>query len=220
MSIFMKMKFNHNLQITKPNRISNIKNLHSDQAPNDVWELFYENSPKSVVISGNNARIMSRENECFLYNCIFIDIKTNYSAIYFDYWNNKFLSSDCSFNNCSSRKFSGSIYFKCESSIIQYRTCGYKSKTNDAWGHHSYIYLAPKSNEKNYLYESSFYECGNLKNSATNYLACGNIEVKTINTSFCKAKEESGISLASPTSLCNVTYSSFCNTTSKYRILE
>ncbi|EAX94201.1 hypothetical protein TVAG_479660 [Trichomonas vaginalis G3] len=54
----------------------------------------------------------------------------------------------------------------------------------------------------------------------TNYLWYGNIEVKSINTSFCEADYDSGIYLGYPTSLSNVTYSSFCNTTSNNLILN
>lgn len=209
------MKFNHDFQITVSKHTSTMNNLHFDQLPNNVWELFYNTQPNSKPIQGTNVQARSTNNECFLYNCIFITITTN-SAIYFNVSNNKFLNSDCSFTNCSS----GSIYFICNSSIVQYRTCGYKSKTNSDWGHHSYAYLDSKSNNKNYLYESSFYECGNLEKSSTNHLYYGNIEVKSINTSFCEASYFSGIYLNIPTSLSNVTYSSFCNTTSTYTILE
>ena len=193
------------------------KNIQTDQAPNDIWELFYETTPKSSPVSGQNVATQVSENECFLYDCIFI-ITTN-SAISFEKSNNKFLNSDCSFNNCSSNTNGGSIYFNCSSSIVQYRSCGYKSKTNDQ-GHHSYVESVYKWNNKNYLYESSFYECGNLEKSFTNYLQYGNIEVKSINTSFCEANFDSGIILYEPTSLSNVTYSSFCNTTSNYLILS
>ncbi|EAX82707.1 hypothetical protein TVAG_033180 [Trichomonas vaginalis G3] len=212
------MKFNHDFQITVSKHTSTMNNLHFDQSPDDVWELFYNTSPNSKPIQGTNVTAKSTNNECFLYNCIFITITTN-SAIYFNVSNNKFLNSDCSFTNCSSDTDGGSLYFNCNSSIVQYRTCGYKSKTN-SWGHHSYVQLVSKSNNKNYLYESSFYECGNLEKSFTNYLCYGNIEVKSINTSFCKAFSGSGILLNQPTSLSNVTYSSFCNTTSYYLILE
>ncbi|EAY11092.1 hypothetical protein TVAG_045160 [Trichomonas vaginalis G3] len=161
---------------------------------------------------------MSKANECFLYNCIFIDITTQ-SAIYFTNANNKFLNSYCSFNNCSSNTDGGSIYFKCESSIVQYRTCGYKSKTNSYWGHHSYTELVDDSNNKNYFYESSVYECGNLEKTGTNCLRYGNVEVKSINTSFCEAEDVSGIFLEARVCLCNITYSSFCNTTSSSSII-
>ena len=129
-----------NLLTIEPNPFSNIKNLHSDQASDEIWERFYGNPPNSDVISGKNVEVMSKENKCFLYNCIFIDITTK-SAIYFTNDNNKFLSSDCSFNSCSSDTDGGSIYFSCFSSIVQYRTCGYKSKTNYNLGHHSYVNL-------------------------------------------------------------------------------
>ena len=213
------MKFNHDFQITVSKHTSTMNNLHFDQLPNDVWELFYGTQPNSKPIQGKNVPITSTNNECFLYNCIFITITTN-SAIYFTNTSNKFLNSYCSFTNCSSNTNGGSIYFKCNSSIVQYRTCGYKSKTNSQEGHHSYVYLVDESNNKNYLYESSFYLCGNLEKFDTNHLQYGNIEVKSINTSFCEANFDSGILLYEPTSLSNVTYSSFCNTTSNYRILE
>ncbi|EAX85709.1 hypothetical protein TVAG_497740 [Trichomonas vaginalis G3] len=212
------MKFNHDFQITVSKHTSTMNNLHFDQSPNNVWELFYNTPPNPEPIQGTNVQARSTNNECFLYNCIFITITTN-SAIYFNVSNNKFLNSYCSFTNCSSDSYGGSIYFNCDSSIVQYRTCGYKSKTNNQ-GHHSYVYLVSKSNNKNYLYESSFYECGNLEKSFTNYLCYGNIEVKSINTSFCEADFDSGIRLYEPISLSNVTYSSFCNTTSNYTILE
>lgn len=213
------MKFNHDLQITVSKHTSTMNNLHFDQLPDDVWKLFYNTSPKSEPIQGTNVTARSTNNECFLYNCIFITITTN-SAIYFTNTNNNFLNSYCSFTNCSSNTDGGSIYFNCDSSIVQYRTCGYKSKTNSQEGHHSYVKLVYNSNNKNYLYESSFYECGNLEKSFTNYLFYGNIEVKSINTSFCEAAWDSGIYLGDPTSLGNVTYSSFCNTTSYYTILS
>ena len=54
----------------------------------------------------------------------------------------------------------------------------------------------------------------------TNFLDYGNIEVKSINTSFCEAECESGIYILRPTCLGNVTYSSFCNTTSARLILQ
>ena len=212
------MKFNHDFQITVSKHTSTMNNLHFDQLPDDVWELFYNTSTSPKPIQGTNVQARSTKNECFLYNCIFITIITN-SAIYFNVSNNKFLNSYCSFTNCSSNTKGGSIYFKCNSSIVQYRSCGYKSKTNDQ-GHHSYVELVSKSNNKNYLYESSFYECGNLEKRATNLLDKGNIEVKSINTSFCEANYDSGIILGDPTSLSNVTYSSFCNTTSYCIILE
>ncbi|EAX97836.1 hypothetical protein TVAG_435830 [Trichomonas vaginalis G3] len=212
------MKFNHDFQITVSKHTSTMNNLHFDQSPDDVWKLFYNTQPISKPIQGKNVPITSTNNECFLYNCIFIDITTN-SAIYFTNTSNKFLNSYCSFTNCSSNTNGGSIYFNCNSSIVQYRSCGYKSKTNDQ-GHHSYVSLVSKSNNKNYLYESSFYECGNLEKSRTNSLWYGNIEVKSINTSFCEADYDSGIILGDPTSLSNVTYSSFCNTTSNNLILE
>ncbi|EAY20003.1 hypothetical protein TVAG_402590 [Trichomonas vaginalis G3] len=194
-----------------------MNNLHFDQSPDDVWEHFYNTQPNSEPIQGTNVQARSTNNECFLYNCIFIEITTK-SAIYFTNTSNKFLNSDCSFTNCSSNTNGGSIYFKCNSSIVQYRTCGYKSKTNSDWGHHSYV--DSYSNNKNYLYESSFYLCGNLGNSRINSLYYGNIEVKSINTSFCEADYDSGIFLWYTTSLSNVTYSSFCNTTSNNLILE
>ncbi|EAY10986.1 hypothetical protein TVAG_446880 [Trichomonas vaginalis G3] len=212
------MKFNHDFQITVSKHTSTMNNLHFDQLPADVWKLFYNTQPNSEPIQGTNVTARSTNNECFLYNCIFITIITN-SAIYFNVSNNKFLNSYCSFTNCSSNTKGGSIYFNCDSSIVQYRSCGYKSKTNDQ-GHHSYVESVYKSNNKNYLYESSFYECGNLEKDYTNFLDKGNIEVKSINTSFCEANYDSGIVLFDPTSLSNVTYSSFCNTTSNYRILE
>ncbi|EAX85992.1 hypothetical protein TVAG_020770 [Trichomonas vaginalis G3] len=213
------MKFNHDFQITVSKHTSTMNNLHFDQSPDDVWELFYNTSPNPEPIQGKNVPITSTNNECFLYNCIFITITTN-SAIYFTNTRNKFLNSYCSFTNCSSNTNGGSIYFNCSSSIVQYRTCGYKSKTNSQEGHHSYVELVYNSNNKNYLYESSFYLCGNLEKRATNLLWYGNIEVKSINTSFCEAGSGSGIYLTVPTSLSNVTYSSFCNTTSYYKILE
>ncbi|EAX92248.1 hypothetical protein TVAG_164930 [Trichomonas vaginalis G3] len=212
------MKFNHDFQITVSKHTSTMNNLHFDQSPDDVWELFYNTPPNSKPIQGTNVTAKSTNNECFLYNCIFITITTK-SAIYFTNTNNKFLNSYCSFTNCSSNSNGGSIYFNCNSSIVQYRTCGYKSKTN-SYGHHSYVELVDKSNNKNYLYESSFYLCGNLEKSSTNSLYFGNIEVKSINTSFCKASYFSGILLNQPTSLSNVTYSSFCNTTSNNLILS
>ncbi|KAI5498002.1 hypothetical protein TVAGG3_0822600, partial [Trichomonas vaginalis G3] len=212
------MKFNHDFQITVSKHTSTMNNLHFDQSPDDVWELFYNTSPNSEPIQGTNVTARSTNNECFLYNCIFITITTN-SAIYFTNTNNKFLNSYCSFNDCSSNTDGGSLYFICNSSIVQYRSCGYKSKTNSE-GHHSYVQLVDNSNNKNYLYESSFYECGNLEKSYTNLLWYGNIEVKSINTSFCEANYDSGIVLGYPTSLSNVTYSSFCNTTSTYTILS
>ncbi|KAI5497852.1 hypothetical protein TVAGG3_0820520 [Trichomonas vaginalis G3] len=212
------MKFNHDFQITVSKHTSTMNNLHFDQLSADVWKLFYNTSPNSEPIQGTNVTAKSTKNECFLYNCIFITITTN-SAIYFTNANNKFLNSYCSFTNCSSNTNGGSIYFNCNSSIVQYRSCGYKSKTNNQ-GHHSYVELVDKSNNKNYLYESSFYLCGNLEKSFTNYLYFGNIEVKSINTSLCEAGSGSGILLNIPTSLSNVTYSSFCNTTSNYLILE
>ena len=213
------MKFNHDFQITVSKHTSTMNNLHFDQLPNDVWELFYNTSLNSKPIRGTNVTARSTKNECFLYNCIFITITTK-SAISFERSNNKFLNSYCSFTNCSSNTNGGSIYFNCDSSIVQYRTCGYKSKTNSDWGHHSYVQLDYNSNNKNYLYESYFYLCGNLEKSYTNYLKYGNIEVKSINTSFCEANYGAGIFLWYTTSLSNVTYSSFCNTTSKYFILE
>ncbi|EAX81478.1 hypothetical protein TVAG_519560 [Trichomonas vaginalis G3] len=213
------MKFNHDFQITVSKHTSTINNLHFDQLPNNVWEHFYNTSHNSKPIQGTNVQATSTNNECFLYNCIFITITTK-SAIYFTNTSNKFLNLYCSFTNCSSNTYGGSIYFNCNSSIVQYRTCGYKSKTNSDRGHHSYVQLVDESNNKNYLYESSFYECGNLEKSYTNHLWYGNIEVKSINTSFCEADYDSGILLSVPTSLSNVTYSSFCNTTSNYTILE
>ncbi|EAX96630.1 hypothetical protein TVAG_149050 [Trichomonas vaginalis G3] len=215
------MKSNHDFQKLMPKRISTINNLHFDQSPGDVWELFYNTSSNSEPIQGTNVQAASTNNECFLYNCIFIDITTN-SAISFSEANNKFLNSYCSFNNCSSNTNGGSIYFQCNSSIVQYRTCGCKSETNyeDGNGHHSYVWLISSSNNKNNLYLSSFYECGNLGKPHTNNLCYGNIEVKSINTSFCEAHYGSGICLSDPTSLSNVTYSSFCNTTSNYFILD
>ncbi|EAX88577.1 hypothetical protein TVAG_472010 [Trichomonas vaginalis G3] len=213
------MKFNHDFQITVSKHTSTMNNLHFDQLSADVWKLFYNTSPKSEPIQGTNVTAKSTNNECFLYNCIFITITTN-SAIYFTNENNKFLNSYCLFTNCSSYSHGGSIYFSCNSSIVQYRTCGYKSKTNSQEGHHSYVKLVDKSNNKNYLYESSFYECGNLEKDYTNLLYYGNIEVKSINTSFCEANYDSGIVLTIPTSLSNVTYSSFCNTTSNNTILS
>ncbi|EAX98597.1 hypothetical protein TVAG_090860 [Trichomonas vaginalis G3] len=54
----------------------------------------------------------------------------------------------------------------------------------------------------------------------TNCLRSGNIGVKSINTSFCEADYDSGILLEYATSLSNVTYSSFCNTTSNYLIVQ
>ncbi|EAX92241.1 hypothetical protein TVAG_164860 [Trichomonas vaginalis G3] len=212
------MKFNHDFQITVSKHTSTMNNLHFDQSPDDVWELFYNTPPNPEPIQGTNVTAKSTNNECFLYNCIFITIITN-SAIYFTNTSNKFLNSYCSFTNCSSNTKGGSLYFICNSSIVQYRTCGYKSKTN-SYGHHSYVELVDKSNNKNYLYESSFYECGNLEKYCTNFLQYGNIEVKSINTSFCEANYDSGILLYEPTSLSNVTYSSFCNTTSNYFILS
>ncbi|EAX84055.1 hypothetical protein TVAG_488500 [Trichomonas vaginalis G3] len=212
------MKFNHDFQITVSKHTSTMNNLHFDQSPNNVWKLFYNTQPNSEPIQGTNVTARSTNNECFLYNCIFITITTN-SAIYFTNTRNKFLNSYCSFTNCSSNTDGGSLYFNCNSSIVQYRTCGYKSKTNSE-GHHSYVELVDKSNNKNYLYESSFYECGNLEKYCTNHLQYGNIEVKSINTSFCEAYYDSGILLNIPTSLSNVTYSSFCNTTSNNLILE
>lgn len=213
------MKFNHDFQITVSKHTSTMNNLHFDQSPNNVWELFYNTPPNSEPIQGTNVQARSTKNECFLYNCIFITITTN-SAIYFNSWEKKFLNSDCSFNDCSSNTEGGSLYFSCDSSIVQYRTCGYKSKTNSQEGHHSYVELVGESNNKNYLYESSFYECGNLEKFSTNYLWYGNIEVKSINTSFCEAAWDSGILLRYPNSLSNVTYSSFCNTTSNYNIFK
>ena len=213
------MKFNHDFQITVSKHTSTMNNLHFDQLPNDVWEHFYGTQPNSKPIQGKNVPITSTNNECFLYNCIFIDITTN-SAIYFTNTNNKFLNSYCSFTNCSSNSYGGSIYFICNSSIVQYRTCGYKSKTNSDRGHHSFVQLVSKSNNKNYLYESSFYECGNLEKDYTNLLCYGNIEVKSINTSFCEANYDSGILLEYATSLSKVTYSSFCNTILTYTILS
>ncbi|EAX76673.1 hypothetical protein TVAG_525930 [Trichomonas vaginalis G3] len=213
------MKFNHDLQITVSKHTSTMNNLHFDQSPDDVWELFYNTQPNSEPIRGTNVTAKSTNNECFIFESIFIAITTN-SAIYFTNTSNKFLNSDCSFTNCSSNTEGGSLYFNCNSSIVQYRTCGYKSKTNSREGHFSYVWLVRDSNNKNYLYESSFYLCGNLEKYCTNLLWYGNIEVKSINTSFCEADYDSGILLNQPTSLSNVTYSSFCNTTSYYRILE
>lgn len=50
----------------------------------------------------------------------------------------------------------------------------------------------------------------------TNRLYSGMIDVKSINTSFCKSYSDSGIQLFLPTNISNITYSSFCNTSSQY----
>ena len=196
-----------------------MKYLHFDQSAIGVWELFYNTSPNSQPINGTNVSATSKNKECFLYNCMFIGI-TTHSAISFEESNIKFLSSDCSFHNCSSDTNGGSIYFNCSSSIVQYRSCGYKSKTISGRGHHSCVELVTNTSYKNYIYECSFYDCGNLEKSHTNYLMYGYIEIKKINTSFCEAKVSSGIYLYEPTDQGNVTHSSFCNTTSNYVIFQ
>ena len=196
-----------------------MKHLHQSFYPNDVWQLFYQNPPQSTPIKGKNIAAKTSQGECFLYESVFIKTTFN-SAITFTVNNCKFLISDCSFTECSSsNSFGGAIQFVCDSSIVQYRTCAYKSQTTSDRGHHSYIDLLYTTNNINYVYESSFYECGNIEKDDVNYMHCGIIDIKSINTSFCKSQYGAGIVLFLAKSIKSVAFSSFCNITATYSII-
>lgn len=188
---------------------------------NSVWLKFYETPLQTSPISGTNIKLDSRNDQYFIYNCLFID-STIKSAIYFTSDYKKLLLSDSYFNNCSSNTNynGGAIHFSCSSSIVQNRVCGYKSKTSAENSHHSYTYIKNGANLKNYIFESSFSACGDTSSSLTNSLWNGNIEVNSINTSFCEAQYDPGIYIDSSSDLCTILYSSFCNNTSPNIILE
>ena len=195
------------------------KYCHFSSSPKNVWTQFYDEFPKSKPQTRINIKATTKNNECFIYNSLFIRISIDSSLYFKDIKNNNFLISDCLFNNCSSNNEGGALYFLCDSSIIQYRSCGYNSKANKN-GQHSYVQSLESSNNKNYLFESSFYECGIPSKWGTNYIMYGNIKVNSINTSFCSAKYGSGIFLWKPKDTSNITLSSFCNISSTKNVIK
>lgn len=187
---------------------SYVTHFHFDFASKDVWKLFYNSTPTSEPLIGENIDTNITNGECFIFKCTFIGISDR-SSIFFESHQVKCLISDSLFKNCSSRNNGGAICFQDSGSFVHHRVCAFKSNTYNFLGHHSYIQLRGNSNDLNYHYESSYYKCGNLHNVANNYLHYGIIQVKLINTSFSLAEANSGISIAESTSIGLAIYSTF-----------
>ncbi|EAY11432.1 hypothetical protein TVAG_418690 [Trichomonas vaginalis G3] len=192
--------------------------LHSDQAPYSVWETFYQDYPKSNYYSGKNVKGSAINGEYFIFNAIFLSVTTT-SAITFSKAGIKFLDSYKSLSSCSSNTVGGAINFNCDSSIVQYRSCGYKSQTRGDRGQHSCAMLVWQSNSKNYVYESSFINCGNTEKDDTNYIYLGKPSVKSINSSYCKARYTAGITLYFNTGTFTMTNSSVCNNSATWSVI-
>ena len=184
--------------------------LNFDTAPNDIWKYFYKTLPNSEPINGTNVAAVSKNNECFISNSYF-NANTEEGVITYKINDNKMLISDCLFYECNATGTGGgAINFNCNSSIVQYRTCGYKSTVADTdKAHHAYIKLPLNTININYLYASSFLSCGDSVKQNTNYIYQGKNRIKSINTSSCEAIKNAGIYFLGPTTIGNITYSTF-----------